>query len=404
MFGSAILEVAIGIVLVYLLLSVICTAAQEVLETWMKKRATNLEKGLRELLNDPNGTGLVDMMYNHPLIFGLFKGSYDPGRTRTWWLTSALPTYIPAANFATALMDIVARGPVSPAAPNGPQPAGELSFDSLRAAVDNSPALNPSIRRVMHLMLDSARGDLDRVQANLETWFNNGMDRVAGWYKRNTQWILLGIGVLLTVGLNVDSMRLATVLYQQDTLRAQVVAQAGAIAKDGKPPNDGKKAFAALEGLNLPIGWYVQQKKTDPPAVWCSVREIAPHIPGWLITAFAISLGAPFWFDLLNKFIVVRSTVKPQEKSQPEASKDPQTQSQQRSTQGPVDPRGAAGGTAGGTSAGDAGGAAAGAAGGPAGGTAADGGHDDEELDGCDCTVETVTKDEELPAAEGGVV
>jgi len=34
------------------------------------------------------------------------------------------------------------------------------------------------------------------------------------------------------------------------------------------------------------------------------------------MTAIAISLGAPFWFDLLNKFIVVRSTVKPKEKAE----------------------------------------------------------------------------------------
>jgi hypothetical protein len=35
-----------------------------------------------------------------------------------------------------------------------------------------------------------------------------------------------------------------------------------------------------------------------------------------------ISLGAPFWFDMLNKFIVVRSTVKPKEKSPEDPSKD----------------------------------------------------------------------------------
>ena len=45
---------------------------------------------------------------------------------------------------------------------------------------------------------------------------------------------------------------------------------------------------------------------------------------GWLLTAFAVCLGAPFWFDVLNKFIVVRSTVKPREKSGVEAPKEPQ--------------------------------------------------------------------------------
>jgi hypothetical protein len=47
-------------------------------------------------------------------------------------------------------------------------------------------------------------------------------------------------------------------------------------------------------------------------------------LPGWLLTALAISLGAPFWFDLLNKIMVIRSTVKPHEKSPEEASEDRQ--------------------------------------------------------------------------------
>ena len=54
-------------------------------------------------------------------------------------------------------------------------------------------------------------------------------------------------------------------------------------------------------------------------------QEISDHWIGWLITALAVSLGAPFWFDVLNKIIVIRSTVKPAEKSGPEASKDCQS-------------------------------------------------------------------------------
>jgi hypothetical protein len=50
--------------------------------------------------------------------------------------------------------------------------------------------------------------------------------------------------------------------------------------------------------------------------------QVATHLLGWLITAFAVSLGAPFWFDLLNKIMVIRSTVKPREKSREEGSED----------------------------------------------------------------------------------
>jgi hypothetical protein len=43
---------------------------------------------------------------------------------------------------------------------------------------------------------------------------------------------------------------------------------------------------------------------------------------GVFLTALAVSQGAPFWFDLLNKIIVIRSTIKPHEKSPDQPSKD----------------------------------------------------------------------------------
>jgi hypothetical protein len=75
MFGSEILEVAIGLMLVYLLLSLICSAVREGLEAWSEMRAVHLERGIRELLQDLNGTGLAKALYTHPLIYGLFQNN-----------------------------------------------------------------------------------------------------------------------------------------------------------------------------------------------------------------------------------------------------------------------------------------------------------------------------------------
>ncbi len=51
----------------------------------------------------------------------------------------------------------------------------------------------------------------------------------------------------------------------------------------------------------------------DSARAACSVASPYKSPPviafiGWLITAFAISLGAPFWFDLLNKFMQLRGS------------------------------------------------------------------------------------------------
>jgi len=317
MFGSQVLEVAIGLVLLYLLLSLICSSIREGLEAWLKTRAADLERGIRELLDDPQGTGLAQAVYTHPLIYGLFRGEYKPG-LRTTWLPRGgnLPSYIPAGNFAVALMDVIARGAVAPtASPTGRTGTGSpartsLSVESLREAVG---ALPPSVQRALLAAIDTAQNDLGRTQANLEAWFNSSMDRVSGWYKRRTQNIIFVIGLVLTIALNADSMKVATSLMQDEALRRTVVAEAESVARDkDRPAADVRARYQDIAGLGFPIGW---QR-------WPGGRDVAGHIPGWLMTGFAIALGAPFWFDVLNKFMVVRSTVKPREKSQEEGSED----------------------------------------------------------------------------------
>ena len=56
MFNSQVLEVAIGLVFVFLIASMLATALRELLESWLKTRAIHLERGIRQLLDDPNGT------------------------------------------------------------------------------------------------------------------------------------------------------------------------------------------------------------------------------------------------------------------------------------------------------------------------------------------------------------
>jgi hypothetical protein len=83
-----------------------------------------------------------------------------------------------------------------------------------------------------------------------------------------------------------------------------------------------------IQSLSLPIGWDSEDDVSRQWPGWHWKRyggwwyQIYWHLLGWLLTALAISLGAPFWFDLLNKFIVIRSAVKPHEKSPEEGSKD----------------------------------------------------------------------------------
>lgn len=351
MFGSQILEVGIGLILIYLVLSLLCSAFREIFEGYMKTRSAFLERGIRELLHDPKGTTLASAVYNHPQLYGLFKGVYDPSRIRkngSMPVKSNLPSYIPARNFALAILDIVVRGTDPDDAQAAHPSAPTISPQSIRARV--TALQNPPVQRAILTALESAGGDLEKVRTNLEAWYDSAMDRVSGWYKRRTQVILVGLGLGLAVAMNMNSIAVARHLYQDRALRESLVTQATARTQAGVPqPADLQDQLAELDRLDLPLGWTdttfglpgrtrtVEERQSGEPGQVTS-RQVTLRwwdhflspLLGWILTGLAITLGAPFWFDLLNKFMVIRATVKPHEKSPEESSEDRQGQSKDR--------------------------------------------------------------------------
>jgi hypothetical protein len=351
--GSDILEVTIGIVFVFVLVSTICSAVREGIEAWLKTRASFLEYGIRQLLNDPHGLGIAKELFNHPLISGLYADEYvtpanakptdaalkKPPKRRLYCRDRNLPSYIPARNFALALMDIAASGPVNGGDVEAhPQ---RLSLQTVRANLANN-IRNAHVRRALLSAVDSAQGNLDRAQANLEAWYDSSMDRVSGWYKRATHWMILVIALVLAVVLNINTITIADYLFRHDSVRSTIVASVEKTAGDAETQ---KLSYAdarqQLEAMHLPMGWNGASfeaslgapRTRGERAAAAGIKNVA-ELPfawwddcfailfGWLITAFAATLGAPFWFDVLNKVMVIRSTVKPHEKSKEEGSED----------------------------------------------------------------------------------
>jgi hypothetical protein len=324
MFGSQILEVAVGLVLVYLVLSLVASSVREGIESFLKSRAVQLERGIREMLHDPDGRGFAKRVFEHPLIFGLYRGGYTPTpppkaraveRLKGW--RPNLPSYIPARNFAGALLDIAAHGDAGLETALDATP----SVADIRKTVMTMQGVPAPVRRALLHALDTAGGSVERARQNLEAWFDSGMDRVSGWYKRQTQLILFGIALVITVGVNANSLVIAEQLYRNGDTRRDVVAAAVARASaplDAQRDSALTSAVNEIANLELPLGW--------PMSVKSSSRFTRPLglAAGWLLTAFAITLGAPFWFDVLNKIMVIRATVKPHEKSREEGSEDRQ--------------------------------------------------------------------------------
>ena len=330
-FGS-IIDVIAGMLFVYLLLSLLCTAIGEYIEAKLNNRAKLLKKGIELLLNESKGGGidLAGMLYQHGLIRPLYRDA------------NQLPSYIPSRTFAMALWNMATATAAGGGVTN--------DLKTIRGAVADLP--NEELRSALLTLIDEADGDLERARANVEQWYDSAMDRVSGWYKRKAAYTMLALGVGMAAVLNADTINIATALARDSTLRTAVVAAAERRLDSDQPvdapapaPGGGANtdtdtdtdtaeerdqeateavnaAYADVASLGLPIGW------AWTPAGTNDLRGVPADAGGWvlkllgiLLTGFAVSQGAPFWFDLLNKFMVVRSTVKPKEKSREESAK-----------------------------------------------------------------------------------
>jgi hypothetical protein len=332
-FGSEILDVAIGLTLMFLLLSLVCSSIKEALETVFKYRARDLERGIREMFGPSHANGLLRSFYQHPLIYGLFRGDYDPNDSGN------LPSYIPSRTFALTLMDLVKTA--TPAVPAdgvqaSPEQGGKIfeakpsAVDDLKTAVSRLPE-SSHLRGALLPLIEDARGDALRARQNIEDWYNSAMDRVSGWYKRRTQIVIALIGFAIAGGMNVDAIAITRYLNTSQTARSVMVSRAAARSEIMKPQSSDltdPMGWLVRQG-GVPIGWRISpelgQTEGDFSRDWrkppVGLAAWLVKISGILFTGFAISLGAPFWFDVLNRFMVIRSTVKPEEKSPEEKSK-----------------------------------------------------------------------------------
>jgi hypothetical protein len=286
MFGSAILDTAIGLIFVFLVISLVVSAANELLAAFLKWRAKNLLLGIRELLQDSSATGLVTLFYDHPLIRGLSAKNQKP-------------SYIPSRSFALALLDIVS-----------PMTSSNRTLEELKAGIDKLPN---SLQVTFRVLLDEAGHDIEQFKTQLEIWFNNTMERASGWYKRKTQVVQLVLAFAIVVLANVDTIRITKGLSGVNSpLRDSIKEAAHSLVKAGLPQGPPAAQLSAatetIGNLALPIGWV---KGSFGPTT----------ILGWVITALAASLGAPFWFDLLNRFVNVRASGKAPEE-EPKSPKE----------------------------------------------------------------------------------
>lgn len=371
-----ILTIVIGIIFVLLLLSLLATTIMELLSSMLSLRGRNLIKALRNMLAsaDPNET-LVDEFQRNSLYRHLTQ---QYGR-RT---SVAAPSYMSAETFQSILMDVILKGD---------------DISQLEQRIEQLP--DRDLKNVLKQLLRESGGQIDLFRLEVQSWYNNVMDRAAGWYKRYTQKILVIMGLGIAVVFNADTVALydrlsndpetlnqladAADRYVQarEVVDGRVVRKAprfeplppagqptgtppvtdgspvpapppaGGPSFDGRAPYDPFDTTAAgttpypapstnsapasapatylytdedvaaqdfrtsLEELKDLINNEIAEVRRPLGLGWegvslrsLSTYDIVSKLLGFILTALAISMGAPFWFDLLKKLVNIRSS------------------------------------------------------------------------------------------------
>jgi hypothetical protein len=354
---SGFVDVAIGLIFMYLVLSLICTTVNELIATSLQWRAKSLQDTLTRMLDNDE---LRKAFYNSGLISNTTMASRggkpgpgatsaddnNPGAPAKGNETDVAgkpkdtdhPSYLDGRTFALALLDsLTATGAgqkvlqdkavQAGASPADAKTAAALpkefpTLDDIKRIVGDLPDSN--IRDVLLANLSAGQQSIVELRNNVATWFDSAMDRLSGSYKRWLKVLSLIVGIGIAFVFNADTFSVGKALWGDEALRGQIVNAASGYVND--PPkavdcknSDPQKQFDC--NLNVlkqreallrpfPIGWpgdpLIAQLNDPKVSGWLFAGLAALKILGCLWTGLALSLGAPFWFDILQKFMNVR--------------------------------------------------------------------------------------------------
>lgn len=291
-------NIALALVLTYLLLSLLVTTLNEFIATSLKMRSKDLVEAIKTLVDDRE-------------IRRLF---YAGGLIRSTDLSlahsdeKANPSYLDGKTFANGLLNALGHS------------GSSFNLEGLKASIDQlgGGLLKDSLKSVIAM----SAADLAGVQTGIATWFDSSMDRVSGDYVRKMKLISLGLGLVMAAALNVDSFRIAFYVSQnpevvktyEELAKNVTEAAPGGQAKDctQEPPAEKDKCLAGLLNqqrdflAQLPIGWTGDTlSEGKDPVGWILMK-----IFGLLLTGLAVSVGAPFWFDILQNVMNFRGAGK----------------------------------------------------------------------------------------------
>ena len=308
MSSFAFLDLVIGLIFIYLIFSLAASTIREMYANLWNLRAKNLEKWVLNSLPQENfGQKLLD----HPVI----KGISRKGRK---------PSYIPPELFADIFLQLIN---------DDDQSKGTYNAVTLEQKIRKTDLLPDGYKTYLLQKITETKGDVKTAKNAIMDWFDSSMMRIGGTYKKKSQRALLIISLVLVSWANVDTLRIASHLHENPKVAESLANKAALYVQDStvinyinqlkqntETPSDSaitkmQQDYEKLKGLNaqwenqqLPIQWKEDPllKTIDQRKVWPIIKESFGKLIGLIISALAISLGAPFWFEILNKLVNLR--------------------------------------------------------------------------------------------------
>ena len=157
--------------------------------------------------------------------------------------------------------------------PNAQPPAGD--FNKVLRGTLALRVTNPGLRQTLSSLLigieevNEGGGDcLQALRNNIESWFNDSMDRLSGRYKRKAQLTAFLIGLGIAAVLNVDTINVSNQLWREPIVRQAINANATRILQQSgetNPPAITDLVVALQDqflNISLPIGWRFDSSST----------------------------------------------------------------------------------------------------------------------------------------------
>jgi hypothetical protein len=245
MFDNVVLDVFIGLVLIYLLYGLLVTVLSEIVVSWLGLRSRVLRVSLEKMLNDGyfgddntqqyKGVWFIvqrfflkefpafkhsfaGVFYSYPSVKYLAQRA---GEQKTAF-TETKPSYISDDNFADTLIQMLKD-----------KGSGATEMDKILFCLQfNTYQVQPATLKRLRDLAENAGKDLSIFKNNLKSWYNETQDRTSGWFKRKLQLILFWLGFIVAIIFNVDSLRIAKILSKDENAREQLVKMGIELSKD----------------------------------------------------------------------------------------------------------------------------------------------------------------------------